>query len=153
MADVSWVTARLAVGSEIGSLFDARKIAALGVTRVMNLRAGENKPEHITDEAPWWAQAGVGYVVNPMDEDDGKGEVDWFKAGIDYAMESFKGTGKLFLHCNEGLHRSPSMAYAVLLALGIDKKTADKMVIEARPKAELKYAKDAEKAVKKLGYA
>lgn len=151
--DISWVTGRLAVGGAIGSLYEVRKLAAMGVTRVLNLRAGDNKPEHVTDEAPWWAEAGVVYATNPTHDDGDKKDPDWFAVGISFAIEGLEMPGcKMLIHCAEGISRSPSMMYAVLMALGIEAKLAAKMVTDARPEADLKYAKDAERAVKKLGY-
>jgi protein-tyrosine phosphatase len=59
---------------------------------------------------------------------------------------------KLLIHCKEGLNRSPSTAYAILQAWGTPAKDALEHVKEARPEAKLAYQKDADRAVKSLGY-
>jgi len=153
VADLSWVTGRLAIGGKVESLYDAKKIAAEGVTHVLNLRAGDKKPEHVSDEAPWWAQANVAYALNPTHDDGEKKPKEWFQKSIEYAFDVLSKSGtKLLIHCKEGFNRSPSTAYAILQAWGTSAKDALAHVKEAKPEAELAYKADADRAVKALGY-
>lgn len=154
MPDISWVTDRLAVGGAPESLYDVRKIAAQGVTHCLNLRAGDNKPEHVTDEIPWWQAAGVAYLNNPAHSDGEKKDAEWFAKSIDFVLGALlkEPKAKVFIHCNSGTNRSPSTAYAVIMAWGDTAKQAEAEVMEARPKAELTYKKDADRAMKALGY-
>jgi len=154
VADLSWVTDRLAVGGAIESLADARTLAAKGVTHVLNLRAGDKHPEHISDEAPWLEKAGIAYALNPTHDDDEKKPPEWFQRSIDHAFSVLAKPGnRLLLHCQLGIARAPSAAYAILRAWGTSAKDAERHVREARPRASLKYQKDADRAVKSLGYA
>lgn len=154
MADISFVTDRLAVGGAVESLFDARKIAAKGITHVLNLRMGDKNPEHVTDEVEWWHKAGVAYANNPTHDDGEKKPAEWFKSIIDFVFGALTASpeNKVFIHCKEGINRSPSGAYACLQAWGTSAGDAEQHVMEARPVAELLYAKDADRAIKQLGY-
>ena len=52
--DMNWVTTRIAVGGAIESLYDARKIAAEGITHVLNVRTNQ-------DEVPYIMKVGLQY--------------------------------------------------------------------------------------------
>ncbi len=154
MADISFVTGRVALGGSVDSLYDARKIASAGITHVLNLRAGDKHPEDITAEAPWFAQLGVTYGSNPTHDDGKKKDSEWFEESLEFIAQALGSCPehKVLVHCAEGINRSPSTVYAWLLSLGFDKKAAIKIVIAARPEAKVNYAKDAEAAVKALGF-
>jgi len=75
---LKWVNERLAVGDAIESLYDARKIAASGVTKVLNLRTNQ-------DEAEWVQKAGMLYLANPTNGDTVTKLVDFWSTTA-YAM-------------------------------------------------------------------
>lgn len=154
MADFDFVTSRLAVGGAVESLYDARKIEAAGITHVLNLRAGDKHPEDLTDEAPWFASLGMTYATNPTHDDGQPKDAEWFEESLEFVCEALTSCPehKVLVHCKSGINRGPSTVYAVLLSWGLDKECAMELVTDARPEAEARYAKDAEKAIKELGY-
>ena len=56
-------------------------------------------------------------------------------------------------HCAAGVNRGPSMAAAILMALGVNGPTVWQMIVSARPQVSLAYFDDAVAAVASLGYA
>ena len=156
MADISWITERLCIGGAVESLFDAREIAAEGVTHVLSLRMGDKNPSHVEDEEKWWKQIGGVKFLNDPAHDDGRAKsTKWFKMAIDFAFEALlsKPTNKVLIHCKQGEHRSPAVAYAILRAWGTNAEDAQGHVEEARDEADVEeYQADAEKALKVLGY-
>lgn len=153
MADLSWVTERIAVGGAIESMADVRVIASKGVTHVLNLRDGDHHPEHFAEEAPWLAKAGLDYHLNPVHDDGKKKPPEWFQRSIEYALGVLsKPNAKLFVHCKAGINRSPATVFAILYAFGIPDDDAREHVLEARAKATDRYFDDAYAAVNSLGY-
>lgn len=154
MADYDWLNRRVAIGGAINTLYDARKIAADGITRVLNLRTSQ-------DEVEFVQKVGMEYVSNPT-SDDSKGDPDevskpptWFATSYGIIISALEQPGgRILIHCQEGLNRAPSTAYFWLRALGWSKDDAAKCVAEARPKAKkyMRWNDDADAAIKALGY-
>lgn len=150
MADLSWVTARLAVGGKIESFTDARMIKHAGVTHVLNLR------ENNEDEKPWCKRLGLEYLHNGESNDLDAKPTSWFQRSIDFAWKAFAGapSAKLLIHCKAGEHRSPSTAYAVLRSFGISAGDASDLVTDAREATDGQIAlqDNADAAIRRLGY-
>lgn len=145
MVDYSWVKSRLAIGGAIDSLFDARKLAAAGITRVLNLRMSQAEivPVQV---------AGMVYYSNPM-PNHGPVPQNWFKFSFDCYMRTMKEPKeKLLVHCKNGIDRSPSTAYFLLRALGTSEDDAWDHVINAHPASKMAWNVEAEKALKQLGF-
>ena len=103
----NFITSTLAVGQKIDTQEFADALKAAGVTHVINLWSG------ITE--PVW----TGNVLTLKQDDDGTPRPkDQVLAGIKYASEVPEG-GILYVHCQWGLGRAPTMAYAILRAWGI----------------------------------
>jgi predicted protein tyrosine phosphatase len=152
MADFDWLNRRVAIGGEIESLYDARKIAAAGITRVLNLRTSQDEVELVQT-------VGIEYVSNPT-SDDTDGELDhkpdvWFSSSFDTIMATLsRHNSKILIHCQEGLNRAPSTAYFFLRAIGYSKQEAFDCVVATRPKSKkfMKWNDDADAAIKSLGF-
>ena len=72
---------------------------------------------------------------------------EWFHKSIDFVLEAMKNpAAKVFIHCNGGISRAPSMAYAVLLAKEYHPQVAEDMIRQARPETDLFYKDDATRA-------
>jgi len=157
LPDYSWVTRRLAVGAELTSLYDARKIAADGFTHVLNLRHSEGGDE-MDGEDGWVQKAGMSYASNPTPDDDASDDPkppEWFQSSYDFIMGALARPGtKILVHCQEGKNRAPSTVYFWLRALGWAKKDAYDCIASARKKADgkMQWNDDADAAVKSLGY-
>lgn len=146
--DLDFVSNRVAIGGAITSLYDARKIAAAGITRVVNLRQEQ-------DEIVWVQQAGMVYYPNPTSDDKTHKPAAWFMASFDCFIRTLKEPGeKILFHCHEGLNRSPSTLYFLLQTLGCDRKGALEQILYWRPQAEghMSYNADADRALKELGF-
>ncbi len=146
--DYDWVTERIAVGGSIESLYDVRKLAADGVTHVLNVRTDQ-------DEVPYVLKVGLQYAANPTKKKDEKVKPPgWFKSSFDVIFGCLADPGaKILVHCENGENRSASTVYFFLRAVGIDKKTAKAIVTDARPEATMDWNDDAEIALKALGFS
>lgn len=148
MADMDWVTSRIAVGGSIDTLYDVRRIAAEGITHVLNVRTNQ-------DEVPLVLKVGLQYAANPTKKKDEKVKPPgWFKSSFDVIFGCLADPGtKILVHCENGENRSASTVYFFLRAIGIDKKTAEDIILEGRPKATMDWNDDAEIALKALGFS
>lgn len=152
--DYDWYNRRVAFGGEITSMYDARKLAADGVTTVLNLRTKQ-------DEVEFVQKAGMQYLSNPTsddgktDEEDRSKPASWFQASYSAIMSALEQANtKIYVHCQDGLNRAPSTIYFWLRAMGMDKDMAFNCVVEARAKAKrgMRWVDDADAAVKQLGF-
>ena len=145
MADFNFVTERLATGAAIASTADVTQLMVAGITHVIDCREEFN-------DAPLLAP-NFAYLWDGTFDDGLPKPPTWFKPGIDFALSALdQPKNKVYIHCAAGINRGPSMTYAVLLAFGIDAKTAEAMIRTARPQVGLAYKADANKAVVSLGY-
>lgn len=95
-----------------------------GVTHVINLWSG--KPE------PHWQ----GAVLTLSQEDDGTPRpLDQTRAGVAFAAECKRVGGKLYVHCQWGLGRAPSMTYAILRSRGYTREAAITAINTARQRS------------------
>ena len=79
-----------------------------------------------------------------VDDDGGVQPDEWFDAGVQAAVEALSDPDAVVLvHCHMGVNRGPSMAYAILLALGWDAVEALNAIRAARPIAGVIYAGNA----------
>jgi protein-tyrosine phosphatase len=152
--DYNWFNCRVAFGGEIASMYDARKLAADGITVVLNLRTKQ-------DEVEFVQKAGMQYLSNPTsddgktDEEDRSKPASWFKSSFSAIMSALEQSNtKIYIHCQEGFNRAPSTVYFWLRALGMEKDEAYDAVVSARPKAKkgMRWVPDADAAIKQLGY-
>lgn len=148
MADFSFITGRLATGAAISSTDDLAQLQAAGINGVIDCRAE-------FDDGPLFAGwPGTAYLWAPT-ADDGQHPkpVPWFQAGISFALPLLAQPGrKVYAHCAAGVNRGPSMASAILMALGFTESQARAMITAARPQVGLAYIDDAAAAVAALGY-
>lgn len=138
MAGIYWVTNRIALSGlqPKSAVYDLQR---QGITAVLNLTV---RPD------PQWPFR----FLNDGAPDDGTDKSPaWFGKGIAFALRTIHDGGKILVHCNAGIHRAPSMVYAILRAMGRSPEEATQLVLRARPIAVLRYAPDAENALRELG--
>jgi len=148
VADFSFVTARLATGAAVSSAADVQQLLGAGITHIIDCRAE-------FDDGPLLASSGAHYLYDPT-ADDGQHPkpTAWFGAGIGFALPALaQPRTKVYAHCAAGVNRGPSIAAAILMALGINGPAVRQMIISARPQVSLAYFDDAVAAVASLGYA
>lgn len=104
----------------------------LGITAVLNLSQ--------KDDPPW----DMAYLHDGQPDDGQPRRRDWWTSGINFALAAMK-HGKVLIHCELGVSRSPSMAYAILRTQGHSVEEATHMVLSKVPGATIKYGPDYER--------
>ncbi len=125
--DMTWVTGRIAVGGGIWHAENMAKVAAAGVTHIIDMQIE-------FDDTSLGKQAGVVVLWNPTDDDFTPKPPDLFERGVKFARNALDEEGtKLFIHCAAGIHRAPMMALAVLGSLGWTVKAGMELIEAKRP--------------------
>ncbi len=144
MADITRITDRLWTGGALPAEDDAFAVdlaawRAEGITHVIDNRLERSERERIALAAPE-----IAYLENGVRDAGRRMPDEWFERGVTFALEALRqaGTGVLS-HCHVGVNRGPSMAYAIMLALGSDPVDALEAIRRARPFVGLGYADDA----------
>jgi predicted protein tyrosine phosphatase len=120
----NFITPTLIVGQKIITQEFADALIAAGVTRVINLWSGN--PEDI-----WKGDV----LILKQDDDGTPRPKDQVLAGIAYAAAVPEGQ-VLYVHCQWGLGRAPTMAYAILRSRGVGSWEAMKLININRPVAK-----------------
>lgn len=139
--DHHWVTDRIAVGGGVWTREHVLGLRDEGVTNVIDCRS-EFDAETI------YRDTGVELFRCRTDDDGRPKDSAWFARGVTYAQSVLQNpASKLLVHCSHGIQRGPSMAYAILRALGWTRAGAESEIRIARPIARIRYAKDAERFI------
>jgi dual specificity phosphatase 3 len=141
---LGWVTDRIAVSGDLPHDRDqARRQLdewrAAGVTHIVDVRGEWNDASFVAAEAPELTYHWLGT------HDHGGGQPDdWFAAGVEAVRAALADPeAKVVIHCHMGVNRAPSLAVAVLVALGWQPIDALLAVRAARPIAAALYSEDA----------
>lgn len=124
---VFFVNKRLAFGRAITSKAHVEKLRELGITHVINLRRTTNRK--IGQFTHIW----LPFAAN------GRPRPAWFyKRSLDFYEEAMGCKGaKLYVMCRHGICRSASLIYFFLRASGKGRKKAKKIILRARPHAQI----------------
>jgi predicted protein tyrosine phosphatase len=122
-----FVSKRLAFGSAIKTKTHVKKLKALGITHVINLRRSNNK--QIQKFSHLWL---------PF-KDDLKSRPRWFyKRTLRFYRKAMRRrNAKLFVMCHHGICRSASLAYFCLRVVGKSQARAESTIKSARPTARI----------------
>lgn len=133
-----YLSGSLDVDEEIASAQIAN-YRQVGITDVLDCRAVWSDRVALAEQAPELTYWQVG------SHDDGSPRLDeWFDGGLAVLASCLAKTdGKLLVHCHLGVNRGPSMAFRLMLELGIGTAEAIYLIKRARPIAGLGYAHDA----------
>jgi hypothetical protein len=146
VADISYIASRVWTGGDLPSdlgedamLDDLVAIQNAGVTHILDNRIEWSDEDFIRTQAP-----DLGFLWNGAD-DMGQPMPDaWFDVGVDFALEALEDPdAQVLAHCHAGINRGPSMAYAILLAMGMEPVDALTAIRQARPIAAIAYDCDA----------
>jgi hypothetical protein len=145
-ANISYITDRVWTGgglpSDLGEeamLADLAEIQQAGITAILDTRIEWSDEEFVRTHAPhlgflWIGADDVGQLMPD----------DWFDAGVEFALAALQNPdAQVLAHCHMGINRGPSMAFAILLAMGMDPIGALIAIRQARPIAAIHYADDA----------
>ncbi|HYO19815.1 MAG TPA: hypothetical protein VES02_14250 [Dermatophilaceae bacterium] len=145
-ANISYIADRVWTGGDLPSdlgedvmLADLVEIQNAGITHILDTRIECSGEEFLRTHAPH-----LGYLWNGADD---VGQVmvdDWFDAGVGFALAALADPdAQVLAHCHMGINRGPTMAFAILLATGLDPITVLNAIRRARPMAVIHYADDA----------
>lgn len=144
MANIDFVTSRLATGGDLPP-GEAAALAALndlveaGVTHIIDCRLEWSDEGFVAQHA-----SGITYLHHGVDDAGQRMPDWWFDEGVAFALDTLSRPGtKVLTHCHMGINRGPSMAFAILLALGFDPIDALDALRDARSIAAVGYAEDA----------
>ena len=143
---ISYITDRIWTGGDLPSdlgeeamLAGLAEIQDAGITDILDNRIERSDEEFIRAHAP-----DLGFMWNGAD-DVGQAMPDaWFDLGVGFALEALEDPdAQVLAHCHMGINRGPSMAYAILLATGMDPVAVLTAIRGARPVAAIAYGGDA----------
>jgi protein-tyrosine phosphatase len=127
--DFSRITDTLFIGTPPSSQ-DYDLLRALGVTLVINMRV-ERRPQPDTHNPPmrvlWLPVFDTPLIPIPISS---------LKHGAVAALKTIQQGGKVYAHCQEGIHRGVAMGAAILIAQGISPQEAIKMIKQRRTVAD-----------------
>jgi predicted protein tyrosine phosphatase len=128
--DITWLTDRIAVGGGIWNAENMEKLAAQGITHVIDMQIE-------FDDTPLGRPLGVEVLWNPTDDDFEAKPAELFRRGVDFAQKALDDNeAKLFIHCAAGVHRAPMMSLAVLCSMGWSLEDARELIERRRPVAD-----------------
>lgn len=155
--NLSVITDRLLVGGGPATAEDVQDLLNMGITHIIDCRSD-------LDDATLLDPAGkFNYLWNPTEDDGGVKPVAWFEKSINFGRPVLLDTGrlglgtalKLYCHCQAGVNRGPSTAYAIARAAWGLLAEDTKILIRAHRPVDifgLRYAPDADRALAALGY-
>lgn len=125
--DMTWVTARIAVGGGIWTADHMADVARAGVTHIIDMQIE-------FDDTPLAEPHGITVLWNAIDDDFQIKPPEVFQRGVEFAMNALdEDDTKVFIHCAAGVHRAPMMTLAVLCSLGWKQQDAMRMIEARRP--------------------
>jgi protein-tyrosine phosphatase len=125
--DMTWVTGRIAVGGGIWSDDKMRKVAAAGVTHIIDMQIE-------FDDTALAEPYGIQVFWNRVDDDFQRKPPEVFREAIEFAVNALEEPGsKVYVHCAAGVHRGPMMALALLRVLGWGLEDAMHLIEARRP--------------------
>jgi dual specificity phosphatase 3 len=145
-ANISRVAGRIWTGGDLPShlggaamLADLAEYQRVGITHILDNRIECSDEAFVEAHAPK-----MDYFWNGQDDAGQAMPDEWFWDGVDFALEALKDPdAQVLAHCHMGINRGPSMAFAILLATGMEPVAALDSIRRSRPIAAVSYADDA----------
>lgn len=125
--DITWITARIAMGGGIWNRDNMATVARAGVTHIIDMQLE-------FDDTPLAEPFGIEVLWNPTDDDFSLKDSELLRRGVDFALTALEDeSARLFVHCAAGVHRASMMTLAVLCAEGWDMDDAMQTIVARRP--------------------
>lgn len=125
--DMTWVTARVAVGGGIWTAEHMADVARAGVTHIIDMQLE-------FDDTALAEPHGIRVLWNAIDDDFQPKPPEVFQRGVEFATAALdENETKIFIHCAAGVHRAPMMTLALLCSLGWKLQDAMRMIQARRP--------------------
>lgn len=148
MADFTLITSRMATGGGIVTVDDVKAIQEAGISHVVDCRIE-------FDDSKLFEGTAVDYYWNPTADDGQPKSTDWFARTLSFGLNMlWRPRTRILLHCAQGVNRGPSSLYALMRAVGFEAIEAKTLIHLRRPTTigGIRYAADADRAIKELGY-
>jgi protein-tyrosine phosphatase len=127
--DFSRISDSLFIGTAPSSL-DYDLLRQMGVTLVINMRV-ERRPEPDPHNPPiavlWLPVFDTPLIPIPIKS---------LTRGVAAALKTIHRGGKVYAHCQEGIHRGVAMGAAILIAQGFSPQQAIDLIKQCRPVAD-----------------
>ena len=125
--DLTWVTEQIAVGGGIWTNANMAKVAAAGVTHIIDMQVE-------FDDTPLAESYAIEVFWNRVDDDFQPKGAEVFQPAIEFALAALENPQhKLLIHCAAGVHRAPMMTLALLRVQGWDLQDGMDLIEEKRP--------------------
>ena len=125
--DMTWITARIALGGGIWNPENMAAVARTGVTHIIDMQIE-------FDDTPLAGPHGIDVLWNPTDDDFQLKPAELFQRGVDFAIDALRNEdARLFIHCAAGVHRAAMMTLAILCVEGWDMQDAMQTIVARRP--------------------
>ncbi len=129
--ELRWVTARLAMGSMIGTVRNMEKLRAEGITHVLGLQAELDDRQLVGD-------TGIEVIYLPVANHPEPILPEPLAAAMQAGPAVLANEqARLFVHCLAGRHRAPTFTYAILRATGWSAAAAEERILATDPRAQL----------------
>ena len=146
VTSISYIGGRVWTGgdlpSELGGqamLAGLAEIQGAGITHVLDNRIEWSDEQFVRTHAP-----DLGFLWNGVNDAGQLMPDHWFDQGVGFALAALEDPdAQVLAHCHMGINRGPSMAYAILLATGMEPVAALTAIRQARPIAVIAYDGDA----------
>lgn len=127
--DLSPITDSLIIGTT-PEPDDYATLRALGVQLVISMRAERRPyPDPHTPPLPILWLRTYDFPLLPI-------PIRALRRGVEAALETIAGGGKVYAHCAGGAHRSVAMGAAILIAQGYSAEEAMQLIKRSRPAAD-----------------
>ncbi len=140
-----WVTDRIIVTGDLADDDETagnqiRRWADVGVQLIVDVRSECNDRRRVAEIHPE-----IEYLHAPTHDHGGLQPDEWFDSAVDHVIGVLESDplAAVLIHCHMGVNRAPSMAMAVLMALGSTAVDALDSIRSARPISAVLYADQA----------
>jgi len=125
--DITWITARLALGGGIWTAENMAEVARAGITDIIDMQIE-------FDDTPLGEVYGINVLWNATDDDFQPKPPELFQRGVDFVQRALEEeSGRVFIHCAAGVHRAAMMTLAVLCSQGWELEDAMRTISLRRP--------------------
>lgn len=128
--DFNWVTDRFALGGAIWNRDNMRQLAKAGITHIVDLQTA-------FDDTKIAEGTGITVLWCPFSDDLQLKESELFERVAEFVLPAYRlPESRIYIHCEQGIRRSPMMLLAILAVLGMQLTEAMELICHARPQAE-----------------
>ena len=130
MADITFITERLAIGGAIWSRENLEDVCRAGITHIINTRIEFDDRSLTHGDHPRILNLGT-------DDDFLPKPPGLFQLAVDFALDALaQPQNKVLVHCASGIHRGPMVALGILRVLGFSRDDALRLILTRRPEAD-----------------